>query len=70
MGVQQVLASLAAHSGYAILPLDAEQCIEFAALIGIRDPMARLVATASLVVRGRLISSDAVFDEHLDRIWD
>ena len=70
VGVQQVLASLAAHSGYAILPLDAEQCLEFAALIGIRDPTDRLVAAASLVVRARLISSDASFDEHLERIWD
>jgi len=70
VGVHQVLASLAAHPGYAILPLDAEQCLEFAALIGIRDPMDRLVAAASLVVRARLISSDAIFDEHLDRIWD
>jgi PIN domain nuclease of toxin-antitoxin system len=70
VGVQQVRASLAAHSGYAILPLDPDQCLAFAALIGIRDPMDRLVAAASQVVRARLISSDAIFDQHLDRIWD
>ena len=70
LGVQQVLASLAAHSGYALLPLDVEQCLEFGALIGIKDPMDRLVAAASRVVHARLISSDAVFDPHVDRIWD
>ncbi len=70
VGVQQVLASLAAHSGYAILPLDAAQCLEFASLIGIRDPMDRLVAAASRVVHAKLISSDVVFDEHVERIWD
>ena len=70
VGVQQVLASLAAHSGYALLPLDAEQCLEFGALIGIKDPTDRLVAAASRVVHGGLVSSDAVFDPHLDRIWD
>ena len=69
-GVQQVLASLAAHSGYAILSLDPEQCLEFAALIGMKDPVVRLVAAAARVLRARLISSDEVFDEHLDRIWD
>ena len=70
MGVQQVLASLAAHSGYALLPLDTEQCLEFGALIGIKDPMDRLVAAAARVVHARLISADAIFDPHLDRIWD
>lgn len=70
VGVQQVLGSLAAHSGYALLPLDAEQCLEFGALVGIKDPMDRLVAAASRVVNARLISSDAIFDPHLERIWD
>jgi PIN domain nuclease of toxin-antitoxin system len=70
VSLQQVLASLAAHPGYEVLPLDAEQCLEFSALIGIRDPMDRLVAAASRVVHARLISSDTVFDAHLDRIWD
>ena len=70
VGVQQVLASLAAHAGYALLPLDTEQCLEFGALIGIKDPMDRLVAAAARVVHARLISADAIFDPHLDRIWD
>jgi PIN domain nuclease of toxin-antitoxin system len=70
VGVPQVLAGLAAHSGYALLPLDAEQCLEFGGLIGIKDPMDRLVAAAARVMHARLISSDAVFDPHLDRIWD
>jgi PIN domain nuclease of toxin-antitoxin system len=70
LGVQQLLTTLAAHSGYALLPLDVEQCLEFGALLGIKDPMDRLVAAAARVVRAGLISSDAAFDPHLDRIWD
>ena len=70
LGVPQVLSTLSSHPGYALLPLDVEQCLEFGALVGIRDPMDRLVAAASRVVRGRLISSDAAFDAHLERIWD
>jgi PIN domain nuclease of toxin-antitoxin system len=70
VGLPQVLASLAAHPGYTLMPLDVEQCLEFGALVGIKDPMDRLVAAASRVARAELVSSDAAFDPHLDRVWD
>lgn len=70
VGLPQVLGALAAHAGYAILPLDAEQCLEFAALVGIRDPVDRLIAAAARTTQARLVSADAGFDGHVERIWD
>lgn len=70
IGAAQVLEAVAGRAGYALLPLDMEQCIEFSALIGIKDPMDRLIAAAARVIKARLVSSDDVFDEYLDRVWD
>jgi PIN domain nuclease of toxin-antitoxin system len=71
VGVPQVLETLATHPGYAVLPLDVEQCLEFAALVGLRDPMDRLVAAAVRASGARLVSADAGFDRVLDgRVWD
>ena len=38
IGPAQILDELAGHPGYAILPLDAQQALEFGAFPGIRDP--------------------------------
>jgi PIN domain nuclease of toxin-antitoxin system len=70
VGLPEVLSSLAEHPGYALMPLDVEQCLEFGALVGIKDPMDRLVAAASRVAHAQLVSADAIFDPHLDRVWD
>jgi len=70
LGVAQVLQALAGHAGYAVLPLDIEQAMEFAALVGLRDPMDRLIAAAARATRSRLVSADATFDGVVDRLWD
>jgi len=70
LGATQVAEMLASHSAYAVLPIDIQQCLEFAALIGIKDPMDRLIAAAARVTKGRLVSSDGVFDDYLDRVWE
>lgn len=70
IGVPQVLDTLAGHAGYAILPLDIQQCVEFSALVGVRDPMDRLVAAAARAVGARLVSADTTFDGHVERLWD
>jgi len=70
VGVGQILETLGGHAGYAVLPLDVEQAMEFAALAGIRDPMDRLVAAAARATRARLISADKAFDGTLERVWD
>jgi len=71
IGVAQVLRALAGHSGFAILALDAEQSAEFAALVGMKDPMDRLVLAAARATGARLVSADDVFDGHgVERIWD
>lgn len=70
LGAKQVAEMLGSHSAYAVLPIDIQQCLEFAALIGIKDPMDRLIAAAARVTKGRLLSSDGVFDDYLDRVWE
>jgi PIN domain nuclease of toxin-antitoxin system len=70
IGVGQVLEALAGHAGYAVLPLDIEQAMEFSALVGVRDPMDRLIAAAARVTRSRLVSADSAFDGLVERVWD
>jgi len=71
IGAAQVVAALAAHSGYAILPLDVEQALAFAALVSIRDPMDRLVMAAARATGSRLVSSDETLSGHgVERVWD
>jgi PIN domain nuclease of toxin-antitoxin system len=71
VGPAQVLETLGGHAGYAVLPLDVEQCLEFAALVGVKDPMDRLIAAAARVTHSRLVSADAVFDRAgVVRVWD
>jgi PIN domain nuclease of toxin-antitoxin system len=71
VGVNEVLRTLAGHPGYAVLALDAEQAVEFAGLVGVKDPMDRLVLAAARATRSRLVSSDEVLDGFgVERIWD
>lgn len=71
IGAAQVVETLAGHSGYAILPLDLEQALAFAALVSIRDPMDRLVMAAARATGSRLVSSDQALSGHgVDRLWD
>jgi PIN domain nuclease of toxin-antitoxin system len=71
IGVDEVLRALAGHPGYAVLALDAEQTLEFAALVGVKDPMDRLVLAAARATRSRLVSADDVLDGHgVERVWD
>ena len=54
-----------------MLALDAEQALEFGALVGIKDPMDRMVLAAARVSGAKLVSSDAVFDGRgVERLWD
>lgn len=70
IGARQLAETLGARSGFAVLAVDVEQCLEFAGLVGIRDPMDRLIAAAARSLNAPLISSDSVFDDYLPRIWD
>ena len=70
LSAPQVAGMLATHQAYALLPIDSQQCLEFAALAGIRDPMDRMIAAAARVTKTRLVSSDDVFDDYLDRVWE
>jgi len=71
IGVDDVLRALAGHPGYAVLALDADQAVEFAALVGVKDPMDRLVLAAARATGSRLLSSDDVLDGFgVDRVWD
>jgi len=66
-----VIAALTDHPGFAVLALDLEQAVEFAALPGLRDPMDRLIVAAAIATSSRLISSDEKLDGYgVDRIWD
>ena len=71
IGVDEVLRALGAHPGFAVLALDGEQAEEFASLVGVKDPMDRLVLAAARATRSRLVSSDDVHDGHgVERVWD
>lgn len=70
MGAAQVLEVVAGHAGYAVLPLDLEQALEFTALVGLRDPMDRLIAAAARASRARLVSADPAFGRLVERVWD
>ena len=71
VGVDAVLRALAGHPGYAVLALDADQAVEFAALVGVKDPMDRLVLAAARATRSRLVSSDDLLDGFgVERLWD
>lgn len=69
VGLGQVLEVLAGHAGYAVLPLDIEQAVEFAGLVGLKDPMDRLIAAAARVVGAPLVSADPTFDGVVERVW-
>jgi PIN domain nuclease of toxin-antitoxin system len=66
-----VLRALRGRAGYAVLALDAEQALEFGALVGVKDPMDRLVLAAARVCAGKLVSGDDVFDGFgVERVWE
>ena len=71
VGPAQVIEQLSAHPGYAVLALDIEQSLEFAALVGVRDPMDRMVLAAARVLAARVISVDEALDGFgVGRVWD
>jgi PIN domain nuclease of toxin-antitoxin system len=71
VGAGQVADALGGHRGYALLPLDVEQALEFAALPVVRDPMDRLVLAAARATGSRLVSSDAALEVRgVERVWD
>jgi PIN domain nuclease of toxin-antitoxin system len=71
VGVAEVLHALAGHPGYAVLAIDAEQATHFAALVGVKDPMDRLVLAAARATHSRLVSADGALDGFgVERVWD
>lgn len=71
MGPAQVVQEIGSHPGYAVLPLDLEQALEFGALTSIRDPMDRMIVAAARATGSRLVSRDEALAGHgVDRLWD
>ncbi|MBI3181888.1 MAG: PIN domain-containing protein [Myxococcales bacterium] len=71
VGAAQVLATLAAHPGYSLLPLDAEQVVEFGGHPAVRDPMDRLILCAALVTGSKLVSADGQLGgQGVEVVWD
>jgi PIN domain nuclease of toxin-antitoxin system len=71
IGPAQVLNALAGHPGYAVLPLDLEQAVEFGSLPLVRDPMDRLILAAACATGSRLMSVDDSLRGHgVEVIWD
>jgi PIN domain nuclease of toxin-antitoxin system len=67
----QILRVIQGRPGYAVLALDGEQALEFGALVGIKDPIDRMVLAAARVGGAKLVSSDEVFDgAGIERVWD
>lgn len=70
-GPARVAEAIAAHGGYAILALDLEQALGFAALPAVRDPMDRLILAAARLTSSRLLSADEALDGHgVERVWN
>ena len=66
-----MLGGLVGRAGYAVLALDAEQTLELASLVGVKDPRDRLVLAAARATGGRLISADDTLDGFgVERLWD
>lgn len=71
LGVDAVLRAIDGHRGCAILALDAEQVVEFSALVGVKDPMDRLVLAAARATGSRVVSADDALDGYaVERVWD
>lgn len=71
VGLSQVLDAIAAHPGYAVLALDIEQSMEFAALPIIKDPIDRLMVAAARALGARLVSVDERLSGFgVERVWD
>ena len=71
VGIGDVLRALAGRPGYAVLALDADQALEFAGLVGLKDPMDRLVVAAARATGSRLVSVDDTLDGFgVERVWD
>lgn len=71
LGPDDLLRALRGRAGYAVLAMDGDQAVEFSMLVGVKDPMDRMVLAAARVARARLISGDPVFDDfEVERVWD
>lgn len=67
----RVLATLARHPSYDVLPLDVEQGVEFGALATLRDPMDRMIVAAARVTGSRLVTADMALAGHgVETVWD
>ena len=70
IGPAQILGAIAGRVGYSVLPLDAEQVIEFGALPAIRDPMDRLIVAAARITGSRLVTVDESLEGHgVEVVW-
>jgi PIN domain nuclease of toxin-antitoxin system len=70
IGPAQILETIAGRAGYGVLPLDAEQALEFGALPTIRDPMDRLMVAAARVTGSRLVTSDKSLEGYgVEVVW-
>lgn len=71
VSVEDVLRALAGRAGYAFLALDPDQARVLAGLVGLKDPMDRLVLAAARATGSRLVSIDGVLDGFgVERVWD
>jgi PIN domain nuclease of toxin-antitoxin system len=68
---QDVLRALGGRPGYAVLAADSEQVLEFAGLVGVKDPIDRLLLAAARATAARLVSVDDALDGYgVQRVWD
>jgi PIN domain nuclease of toxin-antitoxin system len=71
VGAKDVARALAGRPGYAVVALDADQALEFAGLVGIKDPMDRLVVAAARATGSRVVSVDDALDGFgVERVWN
>ena len=71
VGAKDVLRVLAGRPGYAVVALDADQALEFGGLVGLKDPMDRLVVAAARATGSRVVSVDDALDGFgVERVWD
>lgn len=71
IGLPELRASIARGPGLQFLPLDLAQLEQFESLSSIRDPFDRMIVSAAIVTRSKLITKDTLLTDSglVEVVW-
>ena len=71
VSAKDVLRVLSGRPGDAVVALDTDQALELAGLVGLKDPMDRLLVAATRATGLRVVSVDDALDGFgVERVWE